>query len=95
MKTQIPMASGTPYPDMPLFGSVTAKTVKTSMKVRTSSTPNAWTVVMLFAGAVTPKEPIDSCGVRPYITAAPQIAEDIRNMNCMIKKEFKTRWNYE
>ena len=63
MNTQIPMASGTPYPVMPLLGSVAAKITNTNTKVRTSSTTNACEVVTSFAGAVTPKEPIDWLGV--------------------------------
>lgn len=63
MNTQIPMASGTPYPFMPLLGSVTAKIAKTKMNVRTSSTTNACAVVTSLAGAVAPKEPTDWLGV--------------------------------
>ena len=65
MNTQIPMASGTPYPVMPLSASVAAKITNTNMNVRTSSVANAWFVVTPFAGAVTPKEPTASGGVMP------------------------------
>ena len=63
MNTQIPMASGTPYPAIPLLGSVAANITKTNMKVSMSSTPNACAVETPFEGAVTPNEPIESVGV--------------------------------